>query len=212
MMNQAVFQKFSAPMDSAHHRSGRNPQNLSDFSVAEVLEVAQNHGCSEVLRDFLESLFHSRAHRPAQKLGLWIHPSQRLRVVQVGLGVTWGVLIHERVYSLGFPARVQKGIRHDSVQPCLAIRALPEAVEAFQPLQIGLLYQVICGGFALGQVERPAIQGVQMGECFPLKALFPFLFFRPNIVPPGADPSLLPVQPATFEKYSIKDEICADCG
>ena len=57
---QRLLQRFSSPMQPAHHGSDRNVHDLGDLLVGETLDVGQQHGHAELLGQRLERLLHVR--------------------------------------------------------------------------------------------------------------------------------------------------------
>src|SRR5919106_4842148 len=67
---QPLLERLSSPMETTHHRTNRDVEDLGDLLVGEPLDVGQQHRHAEVLGQRLQRLLHLGVGEPLEQLVL----------------------------------------------------------------------------------------------------------------------------------------------
>ncbi len=158
---QPTLQPFSSPVEPTHHGADRDLEDLGDLLVGEALDVGEEHGHPELLRQVLERLLHLRVGEPLEQLVLCASTGQSgleaaepavhvqiLDVVEIAL---------PRTALLG-AIRVDERVREDAEEPGLEVRSLFEAIERAIGLEVGLLHEILGVGRVAGHAQRTRVE------------------------------------------------------
>ena len=145
-------------MEPTHDRADGHIHDLGDLLVGETLDVGEQHGHAELLRQRLERLLHHLVGDAVEHLGLG-RAVRRHRLEPAEPAVEEEVLAVVEVDLVGpallRPVRVDEGVREDLVEPGLEVGALLEPAEAAVGAQVRLLHEVL----GVGRVARHAQRG-----------------------------------------------------
>ena len=115
-------------MQPTHHGADRDVHDLGDLLVGETLDVGEQHGHPELLRERLERLLHHLVGDAVEHLGLGgaarvgrLEPAEAAVQVEV-LGVVEVDLLGPALLR---PVRVDEGVGEDLVEPGLEVGARP---------------------------------------------------------------------------------------
>ena len=133
-------------MDATHHGSDGNIEDLGDLLVGETLDIGQDHGHPELLRDRLERLLHLVVGERVERFGLGgtlgvgrLEPAQPAEDVEV-LDVVEVDLVGAALLR---PVLIDERVREDAVEPRLEVGALAEPAEAAVGAEVRLLHEIL---------------------------------------------------------------------